>query len=67
MRHGRDHKREQEKVEGIQCPAEKTSQESVPLIAVERLEKPERFHIPDLDVDLAIGKPGFMRVFKYRD
>src|SRR5436189_5336384 len=44
MRHRHDHEREQKKIERVQCPSEETSEESVPLIAVEQFEKPDRFH-----------------------
>ncbi len=44
MRHRHDHEREQKKIERVQCPSEETSEESVPLIAVEQFEEPDRFH-----------------------
>jgi len=42
--HRHDHEREEEKIEGVECPPQEASQERVSLIAVERFEEPHRFH-----------------------
>jgi hypothetical protein len=44
VRHRHDHEREQKKIERIQRPAKKTSDECVALIAVKGFEKPDRLH-----------------------
>jgi hypothetical protein len=44
MRHRHDHECQQKKIERVQRPSEETSEESVPLIAVEQFEEPDRFH-----------------------
>lgn len=49
MCHGREHKREQEKIKRIQRPAKKTRNEGIALVAIENFEKPDRRHLAYID------------------
>ena len=44
MRYRHDHKREEKKIERIQCPPEKAGEKRVALVTVEKFKKPDRFH-----------------------
>ena len=64
MRHRRDHKREEKKIEGVQRPSQKASDKRIALIPVEQFEEPDRFHASDLVVDQIIAKRGMRRLSK---
>ena len=54
MRDRNEYKREKKEIERVQGPAEEAGEKCFSLNRIKRFEKADRFHAPDVIVDLAI-------------